>query len=173
MNQNPIGRSTELRDGQRMRRLIRHVRRGTPKRVAAEVAGIPVRTFDRWLTAAATADRKFEEGLDLTEHEVMLRAFRALLVRAEAGWEAEMVHQVIVIAIRQRSAKALMEMLRRHPATTATWNVPDKLDLRPQEEIEPPRDEEEMVAQIQRLHRIAQDRVERQKAGGEDAARDP
>ncbi len=155
-----MSRPTHLDSRSRISRLLRLVAEGLPARQAAVRVGIAAKTYDRWQREAAAAERRQEEGLELTPAERKVLAFRVSVERTEAGWEARMVSTAIELAIRQGSARALIELLARHPATRERWNPPERIEVGRYEET-PPLDEQEFVVQIERLRRIAQERLGR------------
>lgn len=139
---------------------MRLVQAGVPRGQAALTVGIDDQTMRRWLREAAAAERKLEEGLELTSYENRLRAFRARLQKHEAAFEAQTVTKALASAERTDKPAVMLEVLRRHPATRERWNVPTKVDISPMVSDEPPElSVEEMAAQIERLHSIARERI--------------
>lgn len=160
MNERTPGRPSLILDGRRIRSLLDLVKNGVPRYQAGLTVGIASQTMMRWLRDGSIAERKLEEGLELTAHEQRLRKFRERLIRAEAYFEARSVSSVMALAERTRKPAVMLEVLRRHPATRERWNVPQKIDMLPIQSDEPPSEKpEELAEQIERLHRIAQERV--------------
>ena len=153
------GRRSLLLDGRRIRNLLELVKLGTPRYQAGIVVGVGSSTMMAWLRDGATAQRKLEEGLELTEPERRFLKFRERLLRAEAFFEARTIGAALAIAEQTEKPAVMLEILRRHPATRERWNVPTRVEVAPLVSDEVPEiPDAELAATIARLHRISLER---------------
>jgi hypothetical protein len=161
-NPGAIGRPSMIYDEERLGWLLRLVRQGTPKRVAARRVGIAESTFDHWMIYGSTAERKLEEGLTVEPWEERFRKFRQDVLTAIATFEEEAVNAAMAIALETRKPSVILEILRRHPDTRARWNVPTQLEVLGEEDGTGPASmsEAELEDRIAKLEAIATDREE-------------
>jgi transcriptional regulator of acetoin/glycerol metabolism len=108
-----IGRPSHLYDDALVARILKWVKVGVHGEVAAAAEGVSRTTFYRWIQEAAYADRKFEEGLDLTEYESRLRDFRDRHDANEAFAHRSMVMDARRQARAQQTAAGTLALLER------------------------------------------------------------
>jgi hypothetical protein len=168
-----VGPRHALYDERKRKLILKAVKRGIPRRRAAAAIGIAAGTLDRWMRDGALAERRQEEGLELTEYEERCRAFRALVHRAEQQWAAGAILAAQEFAISERKPAVVLEILRRHPVTREEWNVPQKIEATPlQSEERPELSDEDLAAAVTRLHRISQERLQNEADGNGTSASD-
>lgn len=119
MSDSRVGRPSHLLDKPRIARVLKWIQGGVFPAVAAQAEGIAKGSFYRWLQDAGNADRKFEEGLELTEYERLIREFRDSVTLAEAKAEASMTIEARAQARRQATAQGSVALLERRFA--ANW----------------------------------------------------
>lgn len=158
---NGIGRPSMIHDARRIRKLLRLVMRGTPKRVAAVRCGIGLATFDHWMSYGAAAERKLEEGYELEPGDEIFRQFRQLILRAIADFESRAIEAAMSQAVTDRKPTVILEIIRRHPDTRERWNVPTQVEVLADDAdgMGPASmSDAELAARLERLEAIARDR---------------
>lgn len=122
-----IGRPSHLYDEARIDRVVKLIRVGVFPEVAAAANAIHRGTYYRWIQDAGHADRKVEEGLDLTEYERRERDFRDRIEEAEGYAEARMTAEARTQARRQGGAQGTVQLLERRFA--ARWRPTSQTEL--------------------------------------------